>query len=203
VPDVHVPKVDEHGGGKSIFKLILEVALISVGVFLGLIGEQWRETRHQHELARQSLERFRSEIVENRKAVDDVRDYHARVLAALKRQLDLPEQKRSGAEIHFQGVRTPSFDHAAWDLAIATQSLALIDPDLALSLSNVYNVQNTVTAESQALIQSMFMTPPVEDRNTTAFMGAVLVYYGDLAIYEPRLMRMYDDVLPRIDKALK
>jgi len=59
VPDIHVPKLDAHGGGKSIFKLVLEVALISVGVFLGLAGEQWRDRAHQRELAEQALGRFR------------------------------------------------------------------------------------------------------------------------------------------------
>jgi hypothetical protein len=58
-------------------KLLLEVALISVGVFLGLLGEQWRENAHQHDLAKDSLRRFHAEIVENRDAVAKVVDYHA------------------------------------------------------------------------------------------------------------------------------
>jgi hypothetical protein len=33
-------------------------------------------------------------------------------------------------------------------------------------------------------------------------MGAVFVYYNDLKIYEPRLMQLYDELLPKIDKAL-
>ena len=51
MPDIHVPKLDGHGGKHSIPKTLLEVALISVGVFLGLAGEQWRERAHQRELA--------------------------------------------------------------------------------------------------------------------------------------------------------
>jgi len=43
MPDVHIPKVDEHGSS-HVLKLLLEVALISVGVFLGLMGEQWTAT---------------------------------------------------------------------------------------------------------------------------------------------------------------
>ena len=38
MPDVHVPKLEGHGRGKAALKLLLEVALISVGVFLGLLG---------------------------------------------------------------------------------------------------------------------------------------------------------------------
>ena len=33
-------------------------------------------------------------------------------------------------------------------------------------------------------------------------VGAILLYYSDLVIYEPRLLQMYDEVLPKIDRAL-
>ena len=37
MPDVRVPTLDEHGG-KSVLKLTFEVAMIAIGVFLGLAG---------------------------------------------------------------------------------------------------------------------------------------------------------------------
>src|SRR4051812_30709092 len=77
MPDIHVPNLEGPGSGKSIFKLVLEVALIGVGVFLGLAGEQWRERAHQRELAEQSLRRFKLEITSNRKAIASVKNYHA------------------------------------------------------------------------------------------------------------------------------
>ncbi|HZS60014.1 MAG TPA: hypothetical protein VFA43_12145 [Gemmatimonadaceae bacterium] len=86
MPDVHVPKVDEPNGS-HILKLLLEVALISVGAFLGLMGEQWRESRHHRELAEQALQRFRAEIVSNRKAVAEVKDYHVTLLHELNAYL--------------------------------------------------------------------------------------------------------------------
>lgn len=202
MPDVHVPKLEGHASGKSIWTLGLEVVLISVGVFLGLLGEQWREASHQRELADQALRRFRTEIVENRRSVAQVKDYHVRVMSRLKEQFDLPPAKRSFAGIQFEGFRPASFDHAAWDLAIATQSLEYVDSDLALALSNVYNLQTSVAGQTQGLLQAMYITPPVDDTNTATFMAAVFVYYGDMTIYEPRLLRLYDELLPQIDQAL-
>ena len=78
-----------------MLKLVLEVAMISVGVFLGLAGEQWREHTHQRELA------------------------------------------------------------------IATQLLSYLD-----------------------------------------FLAALYLYYNDMMVYEPRLMKMYDQILPKIDTTL-
>ena len=36
----------------------------------------------------------------------------------------------------------------------------------------------------------------------TAFFSAVAVYYGDVVLLEPKLLTMYDDVLPQIERAL-
>jgi len=202
VPDVHVPKLDAHGSGHSIFKILLEVILIGTGVFLGLAGEQWRERSHQRELADQSLRRFRTEIQENRKAVAGGKDYHFTLQKELSGELSKTPSKRSGENVHFHGINSANFDHAAWDLALGTQSLAYMDADLALSLSTIYNVQNRYADLTRGLLQAMYITPPVEDKNTTTFFGAVLVYLGDITLYEPRLLGLYDDALQKIDKAL-
>jgi hypothetical protein len=83
MPETHVPKLEEddktdkeaantssQAWRKSVTKIALEITLISVGVFLGLAGEQWREDRRHRELAESSLRSFRSEIVINRKTTD-------------------------------------------------------------------------------------------------------------------------------------
>jgi hypothetical protein len=202
VPDVHVPKLEGHSRGKTAFNLVLEVVLISVGVFLGLLGEQWRENSHQRELAKESLRRFRAEIVENRSAVAGVVEYHATLKKELQAALDKGLDHPSGEGVHFQGVRPAHFDRSAWELAIATQSLAYIDPDLAFSLANVYNLQGTVDGLTRGLTQAMYASPPIDDNRSINFLGAVLVYYGDATIYEPQLIEMYDAILPRIDRVL-
>jgi hypothetical protein len=163
VPDVHVPKLDAHGSGKSIFKLVLEVALISVGVFLGLAGEQWRETRHQRELAQQSLQRFKTEIEANSASVTRVKDYHAKLFEQLSAAAKMTPAERDVLHIKFNGVQSAVFTHAAWDLALATQALP---------------------------------------KNEEAFFGAILLYYGDMVLFEPALAKMYDDLLPKLDAAL-
>jgi hypothetical protein len=202
MPDVHVPKIEGHGRGKTALKIVLEVALISVGVFLGLLGEQWRETVHQHALAKEALRRFRAEIVENRKAIADVADYHVGLQKRLAAALDKESAKPSGDDVHMHGIRPANFDHAAWDLAIATQSLAYIDPDLALGLSSVYNFQARVSDLSRGVLQAMYVTPPMDDQSLQHFYGAVLLYYNDMTVMEPALLKMYDEILPQLDKAI-
>jgi hypothetical protein len=202
VPDIRVPNLEAHGGGKSIFKLVLEVALIGVGVFLGLAGEQWRERAHQRELAEQALHRFKTEITANRAAIASVKDYHAERLKELQAYFQAKPADRKNVSIQLTKSAAPAFlDRTAWDLAIATQSLSYLDSELAFSLSAIYNLQAVVATENGAFMQGMFVRPPSIDE--TAFFAALQAYFGDMAFFEPRLMTSYDDALQRIDKTPK
>jgi hypothetical protein len=205
VPDVRVPKLDEHGG-KSVLKIIFEVAMISVGVFLGLAGEQWREARHQNELAQQALRAFKTEITANRTAVAAVKDYHVARLKELRAYFDAKPADRKNVSIHLTKSANPAYvERTAWQLAMATQSLTYIEPDLAYALSNAYGVQGTLEGETQGFVQGMFAGMFVHplSQDADGFFAALLAYFGDTTLLEPRLIKLYDDALQRIDKALK
>jgi hypothetical protein len=213
MPETHVPKLEEddktdkeaantssQAWRKSVTKIALEITLISVGVFLGLAGEQWREDRRHRELAESSLRSFRSEIVINRKAITDVRDYHTRLLKQLQTYLSKDHRSRNTADVSIQGLRFPTFDQTAWDLALTTQALPYVDQDLAFALSRVYNEQRTFNDLTRGMTQAMYLIP-MQD-NFDAFAQAAEAYYGDAVFMEPKLLVEYDDLVRQIDRAL-
>ena len=179
-----------------VFKLVLEVLSISLGVFLALMGDQWRERRHDQELARDALQRFRTEIQINRKAVAAVKDYHVTIQTALRRFLDADPKTRTLEGLRIQGLQPVFFERTAWDLAIATQSLPHIDSELAFSLSRVYGLQQTYAEMTRGIMQAIYLRPMLEN------IDGLAAYYGDVVLWEPGLIAMYDELLPRIDKAL-
>jgi hypothetical protein len=201
VADVHVPSLGEHGGGgKSILKLVLEVALIGIGVFLGLAGEQWRENARHHEMADAALRRFRAEVVTNRDAVAKVSNYHIDRETALKTYLAAARKNEPAPAFHLNGIQPVFFERTAWDLAIATQSLAYVESDLAFEISRAYRTQDNLDGLSRGLMQAMYLKPPVEgDRS---FLEALGLYYGDATLIEPELLKRYGELLPRLDHAL-
>jgi hypothetical protein len=179
-----------------MLKVGLEVLLISIGVFLALTGEQWREASHTRELADESLRRFRAEILTNRKAVAAVKDYHATTLKSLQSYLAADPKMRSLETVQIKGVQPAFFEHTAWDLALATQSLAHIDPPVAFALSRIYGTQQTYAELTRGFVQAMYLRPLTE-----SFEG-LSYYYGDLVFMEPALLRLYDEALPQIDREL-
>ena len=214
MPEVHLPQLDEHedddapatptathpARGKSLLKIALEVALIATGVFLGLAGEQWRESARHREMAEASLRRFRSEIATNRQTVAGVKDYHVTIKKRLDAYFAADAKTRPQVEVNLRGVQPASFEHTAWDLALATQSLAYIDSPLAFALSRIYTTQQGYTELSRGVLQAMYLLNPTE--NEAAFFGAVVVYYGDIVLLEPKLLNLYDELLPQLDRAL-
>ena len=73
----------------------LQVVLIALGVFLGLAGEQWRQDRDNRRLASETLRRLRTEMVENRAALMQVKDYHAARHAELEAYFAEPAETRN------------------------------------------------------------------------------------------------------------
>lgn len=206
MPDVHLPKVHS----TSFWHLLLEVLLISVGVFLGLFGEQWRQTREHRETARQSLERLATELRANEAAVKAVSDYHAKERPLLQEYFAADTAARRTRALRFDSIRPARFQHSAWNLAIATQSLVYIDPALAGDLSKVYEIQDDYEAETNSLVQALFVPQNAlalaganrEGGASDAFLSAALIYFNDLSFREPQLIALYDDLRPRIDRAL-
>ena len=177
-----------------------EVVLIALGVFLGLAGEQWRQNAADREQAEETLRRFRGEMTANRAQVEGVLDYHRTQLAAVRKYLEADASARAGLAPAFQGLKPPFLDRTAWDLALATQSLAHIDSDLAYGLSRIYLLQDFVDELGRGIAQAMFLRPPQQEY--VAFLSAVDLYYGDLVGLEPELVKAYDLVIPEIDRAL-
>jgi hypothetical protein len=187
-------------GPRSLAAMLLEVALIGLGVFLGLAGEQWRQDRADRRQAADALRRFRAEIVANRAAVAAVKDYHAQKLQELTAYFAADEGARKTLRVSFEGLKPARFEDTAWDLAIATQSLAHIEPELAFAISRVYRYQALATELERGVIQSMYLRPPSND--DTTFLSTVRLYYNDLTGLEPGLIAAYDGLLTAIDAAM-
>jgi hypothetical protein len=131
-------------------------------VFLGLAGEQWRQSREQHEQAQAALRRFHAEIETNRSAVASVKDYHATLLKSMNAYFSADANARKSIEVELEGLRPALFEHTAWDLALATQSLAYLDSELAFTLARVYNVQQNYTELTRGILQALYAHPPGE-----------------------------------------
>jgi hypothetical protein len=100
-----------------------------------------------------------------------------------------------------RGLGPVFFEQAAWDLAIATQALAYMDLDLSFAISRVYTIQQGYAGHQATVAPSViFGRSPTQDPD--AFWRPVLWYLGDVRYFDPEILKAYDEILPRIDRAL-
>jgi hypothetical protein len=223
MPDIHVPHLDDEPEQpaaatvrtdpvphqsrrwKSGLKLVLEVVLVSIGVFLGLAGEQWRENRRHHELADVCLKRFQAEFRSNRAEVLRVRDRHVKELKDLQAYFNA---HRDELTAHIADIRKPvplpvpdtvtdsaGVDFSAWDLALATQSLAYLDPDLVAEMSSTYRLQEIYLGAHRAIQQTAYSFT-----DFVYYLRGLMAYFDDASLYEELLLKRYENILERLDK---
>ena len=190
---------------KSLLNLILEVVLISIGVFLALWANNWHQEREHRALAHSALRNFADELRANQQAVRSERQYHETLARQLHEFLisnEPPTEERLQKSVQFKGVRPIIFEHTAWDLALATQALAYLNPDLAFNISKVYTAQSAFQTLENSFLASAFTPATFSTDNVKGLVAAMEYYLRDINQKEPAILKLYDEVIPEIDQAL-
>ena len=141
----------------SALGLLLQITLITVGVFLGLLADEWREGRQQRALADSTLQRLRVEVAANRESIEAVLEYHQ----GLRNRVSLFVESSTSrtfpafiAQTQFGGIRPVIFEDSAWDIAVATGAVGYIDSELAFEISRTYTAQAKLELMQQTFAQS-------------------------------------------------
>jgi len=89
------------------------------------------------------------------------------------------------------------FDYSAWEVAVATQSLAYLEPDLVAVMSSAYRLQQVYDDSHRAIAQTSY-----SGVNEVQYLKGVTAWFGDVVLYEELLLKAYDAILTRLDRAL-
>jgi hypothetical protein len=193
------------GEHRSFFNLIFEVALIAVGVFLALWANNWHEDREHRAQARAALRNFAAEMETNRQAIQRNRAYHEAFSRELREFLASKEpanEDRLYKSVHYEGMRPVIFEHTAWDLALATQALSYLDPDLAFDISKVYTKQNAFEKLEDSFLTAAFTPASLSSDNVKGMATAMELYLIDVNQQEPAILQLYDKVIPQVKGTL-
>jgi len=181
------------GEQRSFINLLFEVLLITVGVFLALWANSWHEDREHRAQAKAALRNFASEMEANRQATQRNRAYHeafARELGEFRASKEPASEDRLYNSVHFEGMRPVIFEHTAWDLALATQGLSYLDPDLAFDISKVYSGQNAFQKLEDSFLAAAFTPASLSGDNVKGMATAMELYLIDVNQQEPAILQL-------------
>jgi hypothetical protein len=94
-------------------------------------------------------------------------------------------------------IDSAGFDYSAWDVALATESLAYIDPELVAKISAAYKMQQVIDRDHQAIAQVSYSF-----QNEVHWLRGVTGYFGDTVLHEDLLLKRYEELLPGLDRAI-
>jgi hypothetical protein len=190
---------------RSFLNLIFEVALITIGVFLALLANNWHENREHRAQARAALRNFAAEMEMNHQATQRNRQYHetlARELHEFLSSNEPPSDDRFNKSVHFEGMRPVIFEHTAWDLALATQALSYLKPDLAFDISKVYTQQSAFQKLEDSFLAAAFTPAGLSSDNLKGMAPAMEYYLIDVNQQEPAMVSRYEKIIPEVKRAL-
>jgi hypothetical protein len=204
--DAHGSTSDVENGpaaGRKPLHWLLEGVLIVVSVLLAFSLTELGEYRNERELAARVLATTRAELEYNRAALAPFIPIHRAWSETLERED--PASGTGGAiDVLFATrpklppeIRTnvPLLRRTAWDTALSTGALRLIDYDVAAGLSEIYGMQDYAGAG----FPKLFSDPSFFDASgRSATIKLAQTTMRELIFAEESLLALYDKHLPAI-----
>jgi len=208
----HVPKI-----GRTLGHWLLEGLFIVISVALGFWVAQVREERQNRELAARVLKGLEAEVQYNLSILEPFADIQDKWLDTMAKLGDAKD-RRTGFPICptsstacgvFFATRPdlgelkssfPLFRRAAWDTAVSTGALRLLDYDLVAALSDIYQMQELYRSNLEKLgISSTDWFDPGarEAAARKLYLGMFEVQYDERQL----LLPLYRKYLPLISTA--
>lgn len=186
-----------------------EVTLVLASVALGFGAAQYGEYRSDQTLASRILRSLTRELEENRALLEPAVPFHEAWLSSL--QTASPQPDQSGLDVWFATrppmpaeVSTPfvTLRRSAWDAALASGSLGLLDYDRATALSEIYRTQDLVTENVNRLALGPLSQPTTFDpASGPASTRLLWLTLADIQAAEAVLLDLYGKHLPGLAAA--
>ena len=193
---------------KSLPVWLLEGLFIVLSVALGFAVAQYGESRSNRELSRRVLSGLQEEVEHNLQILESQVALHRRWLQALARAGD----GKNGETARDVFLSTwPDFDpnniqspfrllqRAAWDAALSTGALRLIDYEVAADLSEIYQWQQSLQTAVDNLPYTSTAFFDVQTRSAAVQQFAFQL--NAIELTEGFLLKAYRDHLPAIRAA--
>jgi hypothetical protein len=188
---------------------VLEALMILVSVGLAFGVAEYREARANHELATRVLRSLQEEVEYNLATLEPWGDFNRRFLTALG-HADTSNVNKSGIDVYLAArpalpagakLDSPIVRRGAWDAALSTGSLRLIDYDVVAALSEIYQTQDLFNGERTRFAATMHAMNVFEPSARVATVRVASAELSEIAYAEKLLIDLYRQHLPAIRAA--
>lgn len=181
-----------------LLRVSVESLLIVLSILLALAVDEWREGRSNEELARQSLQIFAQEIVQNLAVMEDAVPYHMGLQQVVA---EMAADAGRVVEVHsiVEGLQPTVLQNTAWEAALATNAFRHMDVNTVSKLSRMYGMQQRFHDETTVRRPEIFVTNATTDAQQLEQMEHALRYLTEVVRAEQGLLDVYLLALEEIE----
>lgn len=182
-------------------RLAFEVFLLVASAMLALGVNDWNNDRERARLAQRVLVELKSEIAQNREAIDGVLPYHETMrerFHASREALAKGEAWEYPAE--FEGLNQILFQRTAYDAALQSQTLPHLESATLSALSALYTQQDEYTQNLRLYAAATLQT---DDKDSRRDLRLTENCFKQMASSEKRLVTLLDKAAAAIALELK
>ncbi len=193
-------------GRQSTGRFIAEIILIILGVLLGIMANQWRETQARKSAAQGGLEAVAAEIQANREQVDRVLPIHEAMLDSLRavtgRMMATNEAPdfTSLTRIWSGGFTMPLLESATWETANRTGIFQDLDFRITRSLIRYYSLVSFCQSKLDRVGENIYVATNIDPTHRRGLILAITLVTNDIIIQEKRLQELSDKLLKQLDR---
>lgn len=185
----------------------VQILPIMIGVYLGLVANNWNENQKAEELQNRLLESMKKELKANQKNIEHLLEYHQSLLDstnAYSERYTIEELNELSAENFmtsvWRGTKVGTLKNATYQTAMVTGALADMDIDLAIQLSEIDLIQKDYSATGDKYLNSLIQMDSGESLQSTLIF--IFSFTMDITSFEKALLKLYEQTLISIDEEL-
>jgi hypothetical protein len=204
--EVRIPKV-----GKTTIHWVLEALMILVSVGLAFGVAEYRESRANHELATRVLRSLQEEVEHNLATLEQWSAFNATFENALA-HADTSRNTQSGLDVYVSvrpplpagaTLDVPFVRRGAWDAALSTGALRLIDYGVVAGLSDIYQMQESYGASVSQLVNGMHAASAMDPATRVVTIRQAAQWWSEIAFLQKLQIDLYRKYLPAIRAAAR
>ena len=184
-----------------------EAILILASVLIGFAVSEFGQYRDERGLADSVLRGVRAEIEANEASLTKLEAQHT-LWARAMAKADRTSGNRSAVEILLASrpsdgatIGVP-LKRAAWQMAISSGALRLLDYDVAAALSEIYSLQDLMVENHNRLVaNTLYSTAAFDGNASDAALRMLLGVMSEIAGNEVALLDLYRRHLPLVRRA--
>jgi len=191
---------------RTLLRLGVESALIVASVLLGFALNEWEQRRLERERADAALANFRREIEQNLATLRRVHPIHEKLRTDLEGALARENPGKSAFDVFREempesGLNLVPLRDAAWETAVSTGALRLLDYETAALLSETYLVQRgSLDGAIQRFVDRFYLPDSFEPAAQKRMLRTHQMMLGEVTGLESYLLEVYPQALEKLPR---